>query len=81
MATWRKGKTGHLTLKGGVLEGQVLDAEKAEDLTRMPSVTEIKQMLVSAVAGPLTSTVGVLNSVLADLPNVLQAIADKNKEE
>ena len=81
VADWRKSKKKKMPLKGGLLEGDVLGPAEAEKLIDMPSVQQTQQMLVSAIAGPLTAMVGIANNILADVPRALQAVADKNKEE
>jgi large subunit ribosomal protein L10 len=83
VAEWRKKKKrkNSIKIKGGLLEGDILGPEEAEKLIDMPSVQQIHQMLVSAIAGPLTQLVGITDSILANVPRALQAIADKKKEE
>ncbi len=81
ISDWSKDHGNKVTIKAGVLAGSVLDEDEAQKLTKLPSLPEIKQMLVSAIAGPLTGMVGVANSILTGVPGVLQAIADKKKEE
>jgi large subunit ribosomal protein L10 len=81
IAAWRKKNKKEIPLKGGLLDGAVLGPVEAERLTTMPSVRETHQMLVSVVAAPLSQFVGVMQSILAGVPGVLQAIADKKKEE
>lgn len=81
VADWRKKNKKEMPLKGGLLEGDALGAAEAEQLVMMPSVQETHQMLVSAIAGPLTQLVGITYNILANIPGVLNAIADKKKEE
>ncbi|MEM7166297.1 MAG: 50S ribosomal protein L10 [Planctomycetota bacterium] len=78
---WRKKNKKKLRIKGGLLAGEVLEGAEAENLADMPSPAEIKGMVVNVVAAPLIDFVSVTNNVLAAVPNVLQAIADKKKEE
>ncbi|MGE3163339.1 MAG: 50S ribosomal protein L10 [Planctomycetota bacterium] len=78
---WRKKNKKELKFRGGLLAGKPLESAAAEQLIRMPGVAEAKGMVVSLIASPLTGAVTVLNNILATLPNVLQAIADKKKEE
>ncbi len=80
LADWRKKNKKQVPFKGGLLQGEALSGNQAEGLTDLPSVEEIKQMLVSAVAGPLTSMVGITSNILSGVPAVLQAIADKQSE-
>jgi large subunit ribosomal protein L10 len=81
IAAWRKKNKKEIPLKGGLLDGAVLGPADAERLVTMPSVRETHQMLVSVIAAPLSQFVGVMQSILAGVPGVLQAIADKKKEE
>ena len=80
VADWRKKNSKEIPLKAGLLDGEPLDEAGAEKLTKMPSTQEVRQLAVSAIAGPLTATVGVLANTLSALPQVVQAIADKQKE-
>lgn len=77
---WRRKAGKKLPLKGGLLEGKPVDRTGAEALASLPGVQELRAMTVSAIAGPLTSTVGVLSSLLSALPRLVQAIADKKPE-
>ncbi|MFQ5654235.1 MAG: 50S ribosomal protein L10 [Planctomycetota bacterium] len=81
VADWRKKNRKKLPLKGGILGGRPLGPSEAERLTKMPSGLEVRQMVVSAVAGPLSALVGITRNLLGDLPAVVQAIADKKEKE
>lgn len=78
---WRKANKKEMKFRGGLLAGEPLDSAAAEKLAKMPSPEELKGMVVSLVASPLIDTVSVVNNILAGMPLVLQAIADKKKEE
>ena len=81
IAGMRKELGKKLPIKGGVLEGSVLGPDEAEKLTKMPSVQETQAAVVSAIAGPLTGLVAITQNLLTGLPGVVQAIADKQREE
>lgn len=81
IADWRKKNKKKMPLKGGVLEGEILGPKEAENLTKMLSVQETRAAVVSAIAGPLTGLVTITQNLLTGVPGVLQAIADKKKEE
>ncbi|HCW45285.1 MAG: 50S ribosomal protein L10 [Planctomycetia bacterium] len=81
VAGMRKELGKKLLIKGGVLEGSVLGPDDAEKLTKMPSVQETQAAVVSAIAGPLTGLVAITQNLLTGIPGVVQAIADKRKEE
>ncbi|MEM7231823.1 MAG: 50S ribosomal protein L10 [Planctomycetota bacterium] len=76
VAAWRKENKKKIPIKGAVLEGEAVVGDAAERLVDMPSVEEVKSMLVSAIAGPLTGLVNITNNVLSGVPGVLQAIKD-----
>jgi len=81
IAAWRKKNKKKMPLKGGMLEGEILGPVEAENLTKMLSVQETRAAVVSAIAGPLTGLVAITQNLLTGIPGVLQAIADKQKEE
>ncbi|MEC9476570.1 MAG: 50S ribosomal protein L10 [Planctomycetota bacterium] len=81
IAAWRKKNKKKMPLKGGMLEGEILGPVEAENLTKMLSVQETRAAVVSAIAGPLTGLVTITQNLLTGIPGVLQAIADKQKEE
>lgn len=81
IADWRKKTKKQIAFKGGLLGGKPLSAEDTESLTKMPSIMEAKQMVVSAVAGPLTALVGITSNVLSGVPGVLQAIQEDKEGE
>lgn len=78
---WAKENKKELPFKGAVLGGDVMSADEAAKLVDMPSVEQIKGMLVGAIAGPLNALVGITNNILTGVPLALQAIADKKQEE
>ena len=80
VAEWAKKNGKKFRFKAGLLEGKLLDEAGAERLQKMPSAQDVRQMAVSAIAGPLTATVGVLSNTLCSLPLVVKAIADKQGE-
>jgi large subunit ribosomal protein L10 len=61
-----------LSIKGGVIEGDVLDASGIERLARTPSRQELRGMLAGAVQAPLQNLVGALNSLLGSLCHALE---------
>ena len=58
---WLKETGGELPrFKGGVLEGEVLDAEGAKALAKMPSKQDLQARIVSQIIGPAASISGQL---------------------
>ena len=53
VAQWRKDAGTELpALKGGVMEGEVLDADKAKALEKMPGRAELQSLIVGQILGP-----------------------------
>jgi large subunit ribosomal protein L10 len=60
-----------LTVKAGIVEGQVLGAEELKALADLPSRAALRGQLVGAIQGPLAQLVGLLERVQRDLAYVL----------
>jgi large subunit ribosomal protein L10 len=69
-----------ILLKGGVMEGTVLDASGVERLAAMPGPNELKAQLLALLNTPATQFVRVLNASATQLLNVLNARKDKLEE-
>ena len=81
VADWSKKAGKVLAFKAGMMEGKPLDQAAAAGLAQLPGKKEARGMTVTAIAGPLTSTVAVMQNILSALPRLMQAIADKNQGE
>ena len=68
-----------LEIKGGVLTGQLLDAEGVKQLAKMPSREELLGKLVCTLNAVPTSFVNVLAGVPRAFVNVLSAIKDQKE--
>lgn len=66
-----------LPVKGAILGQSVFDAKGVEDLTRLPTRTELYAQVLGSLQAPAANLVGVLNAVLQQLVSVLQAKADQ----
>lgn len=71
---------GKPSIKGGVLEGQIFNAEKAQELAKLPSREEMLSMFLRGMNAPITGFVNVLAGTIRSLSNVLNAIKE-NKEK
>ena len=69
-----------LTVKGGVLENQVVTAKSIEDLATLPSRDELLGKLVGLLNSPAQRLVTVLGGPSRSLVQVLNAYADKQGE-
>jgi len=80
MAEWQK-KIPALKLKGGYLDGSVLDAEQADALSRMPTLAELQGQIVTIVRSPASKLVSALGSGAAVIAGCIKAIIDKYQKQ
>jgi large subunit ribosomal protein L10 len=66
-----------LAVKGGLLEGSQLSAEDVANLATLPPADVLRAQLVGALAGSLTTVVGLFAAPMRDLVGVLQARIDQ----
>jgi large subunit ribosomal protein L10 len=69
-----------LEIKGGVVEGQALDAAGVQALATLPSKIELLARVVGAVQGPLYALVSVLNAAPRGLVTALDAIRKQREK-
>jgi len=72
-------KTGKFTLKAAVLEKQVYDGSKLEQIAKMPSRKEIIASILGSLQSPIVGILGVLQAIPRDLVNVIDAIEKKKQ--
>ncbi|MGD1045207.1 MAG: 50S ribosomal protein L10 [Bacteroidota bacterium] len=70
-------KTGKLKLKIAVVEKQVYDATKLEQLANMPTRKEIIAAILGSLNAPASGIVGAVNAVARDLVYIIDAIEKK----
>lgn len=73
-------KTGKVTLKASLLEGEVLDAERTKTLADIPDRESLYAMLLGVISGPARSLASVLHAVPSATARVLKARADSLQE-
>jgi large subunit ribosomal protein L10 len=66
-----------LEFKGGLVDGEVLDAEEFKVISRLPGRDALNAQLAGVVASPLTGLVRGLSSMISGLASQLQQIADQ----
>jgi large subunit ribosomal protein L10 len=62
-----------LVIRGGVVEGTVVGDAEIKRLATLPPADVLRAQLVSAVAAPLTTVVGLFTAPLRDLVGILDA--------
>jgi large subunit ribosomal protein L10 len=66
-----------LDIKGALIEGEVYDAQKVEDIANMPSRQELVGRLAYVLNSPIQGLAQSLNGILMKFFHVLKAIEDK----
>ncbi len=59
-------------IKGGLVEGELVDLAQIRKLAELPSKDELRGMLAGTVQAPLRNLAGALNCLLGNLRNVLE---------
>jgi large subunit ribosomal protein L10 len=62
-----------LAVRGGILEGAAISAQDVENLATLPATDVLRAQLLGAIAGPMTTVVGLFTAPLRDLVGVIDA--------
>lgn len=73
-------KDGTLVIKGGIIDGNIFDADQIVEFSKLPTRLELISKLMATINAPLQNVVYVLNAVPQKLVRTLQAVADKKGE-
>src|SRR3712207_411028 len=76
IATFNR-ETQLLSFKGGIMDGDVLDAEQIVAISRLPAREVLYGQLVGIVASPVTGLARSLNALLSGVAIALGAVRDK----
>ena len=68
-----------LVIKGGILLGEQLDAERVRAISVLPSQDELRAQIIGLVSAPAQNLVNVLNSATSSVVNVLAAYLQENE--
>lgn len=66
-----------LKLKGGYLQGEVIDKQKINYIASLPSREQLIAKVVFGIKSPITGFVNILGNTLRNFVYVIQAIKDK----
>src|SRR5204863_3655815 len=66
-----------MTVKAGVVQGNLVDAKVLAALANMPGLPELRGMLAAMIAGPATKLVRLLNTPGGQIARVLKAKSEK----
>jgi len=70
-----------LVIRGGLLEGDTVSDAEIKRLATLPPADVLRAQLAGAVAGPLTTIVGLFTAPLRDIVNVLDARIKQLEEQ
>ncbi len=70
-----------LEVRGGLMNGQAIGADRVAALASLPSREELLAKMLGSMQAPATNLVSVLNGVARSLAYVLQARADQLQQE
>jgi large subunit ribosomal protein L10 len=68
-------------VKGGLLEGEFVDAKQIDEIASLPSREELLAQLFATMQAPITNFVRVLNAVPQKAVMVLNAIKEQKEKE
>ena len=66
-----------LVVRGGIMEGRAITEDDVQNLAKLPPADVLRAQLVGAIAGPMTTVVGLFTAPMRDLVGVLQARIDQ----
>lgn len=61
------------------MAGTVLNAAQVDAVSNLPSLDELRAQLAGLIVQPASGVVGVINSAVAAVPQVLQAYVSKHE--
>ena len=70
-----------LVIKGGLLNGEVLDESQVRELADLPSREELLSSIAGGLAAPLQQIASMMNNLLSEMASLLQALADKAEDD
>ena len=69
-----------MQVTGGVMDGDLLDAQQVDALSKLPTLDELRAQLAGLVITPAQGVVNVMHQATGGVVNVLQAYLDKQEE-
>ena len=69
-----------VSVKGGIFEGEVVDASKIERIAKLPSRRQLVSELAGILAAPMGNLVGVVKQAQSKIVLVLEGLKEKKSE-
>ncbi len=70
-----------LTIKGGLLEGKLLDKNQVKALADIPSRPRMLSLVLAAIVGPASAVLSLSQALQVKITGLVQALADKKEKE
>ena len=70
---------GKTEIKGGILDGQAMDAKKVESLSKLPSKEELIAKMMGSLNAPITNFALALQAIPRGLACALKAVAEQKQ--
>jgi large subunit ribosomal protein L10 len=70
-------KSGKFQLKAAIVEKQIYDGSKLEQLASLPTRKEVVASILGSLQSPISGVVGAINAVARDLVSVIDAVEKK----
>ncbi len=79
LVDWNRKLPDTLTIRGGLMDGRILDEGGVRRLATVPDKPTLYAMLASAVAAPVTQIAGLVNELLGGVARAVGALAEKSE--
>jgi len=70
-----------MSVKAGVVEGKILNADQITALSKLPSKEILIAMILGSMNAPASNLVGTLQGIISNFVFTIQAVADKKAAE
>lgn len=81
VSEWKKKHKDKLAIKGGLLEGVLLEVSSVEELARIPDIKALHGQIANLFQAPLRGLAVATQQIVGRVVYALQAIKDKKEQE
>lgn len=78
---FKKELNGKMPVKAAFFEGTIVESDRVDALSKLPSKTELIGQFASMLISPMSKLAYALNASMQDVAGVLKALQDKKEEE